>query len=207
MDAIHSLLTLIDQLLGPNGCPWDQKQTLDSSRTYILEEAAELIDAINTKDREEIQEELGDLLFVVLFVARLAEKEQVTTLSKGAASVAEKLIRRHPHVFGDAKQLTPDEVVTQWHEIKKREKKPPSNPLDKIPKSLPSLSRAAELIKACQKQKIDYSLPKEKNHEEKIGLELFALVQKALKADVDPELALRNVVAQVDDSVGRHPRF
>jgi MazG family protein len=203
MDAIHSLLQLIDQLLGPKGCPWDQKQTLESSRTYLLEEAAEVIEAIDLKDSDLIEEELGDLLFVVLFLARLAEKEKVTNLSSAVQGVKDKLIRRHPHVFGQTKDLTPEQVLEQWHEIKKKEKehKPPQHPLDKIPRTLPALSRAAEVLKTLQKHEIKPVFAEDPQPESQIGEKLLACAAEALEKEVDPELALRKVLSQLESSV------
>lgn len=122
MEKIKQLIDVIDQLMGPEGCPWDQKQTTKSVIKDLIEEANEVKEAIEKQDHQNLEEELGDVLFVVLFLARLAEKEKLTTLDKVTSGIVEKLIRRHPHVFHEKKKLTEDEVLAQWKEIKKKEK-------------------------------------------------------------------------------------
>lgn len=198
MDAIDALLQVIDQLLSPDGCPWDRKQTLHSCRTYVLEEAAEVVEAIDLKDGKALCEELGDLLFNVFFLSRLAEKEKVTDLNTIVLKIKEKLIRRHPHVFHEKKSLDEKEVVSQWHEIKKGEKEL-LNPFHAIPKSLPALSRALALIKTCKKQKIPLPELSSKDREGDLGLSLFNAVKKAEEEEINPELALRKVVTEIMD--------
>lgn len=122
-DLIKELLKIIDLLLGPEGCPWDRKQTLLSMRASLMEEAGELVEAIDSGEKNNIVEEIGDLFFVVLFLARLAEKEGKGSVNEALQSINEKLIRRHPHIFGEEKkQLTEEEVLRQWQQIKAQEK-------------------------------------------------------------------------------------
>src|SRR5665647_1517745 len=106
MDAVAPLLKILDTLLGPGGCEWDRKQTLSSIKADLLEEACEVIDAIDKSDGTDIKEELGDLLFVVLFLCRLAEKEKFSNLTGIIEGICEKLNRRHPHNFGEKQNLT-----------------------------------------------------------------------------------------------------
>lgn len=197
MKEIDKLLDIIEQLLAPEGCPWDKEQTLMSMRPLLLEEAAELIDAINLNDSLKIEEELGDLLFVVLFLGFLAAKEQKSSLKKATDRVNEKLIRRHPHIFGEAKVSNTEDVLQQWEEIKKQEKQGAVHcPIGRIPNSLPALARAQEILKAMKKRSIDLQENPPASLEEEIGQELLKLVKKSLEAGVDAEQALRRVLLQ-----------
>lgn len=123
MKEFDELKDVIEKLLAPNGCPWDREQTLMTMRKSLLEETKEVIEAIDLNDNEKIEEELGDLFFNVLFMSRLAEKEGRCTIGAILKHIIAKLIRRHPHVFGDAKVETAEDVIKQWNEIKKSEKK------------------------------------------------------------------------------------
>lgn len=132
-------------------CPWDRKQRLDDCRGYLLEEAHELLAAIEARDADEIREELGDLAFLVAFTARIAEDEGFAPLDEAIETVIEKMIRRHPHVFGDAVAEHPDDVVANWTRIKREEKRakapgeaPPSI-FDGLPRALPALLRAERM--------------------------------------------------------------
>lgn len=195
MDAIDDLLNSIDALLGPGGCPWDQKQTLSSVKHDMLEETAELIDAIQEENGAMIQEELGDLLFLVLFFSRLSEKEKYGTLHQIAKGINEKLIRRHPHVFKERKELSSDQVLEQWHEIKQQEKKERKSPFDKIPKSLPALSQAKEYLKIAKKHQLQIPHPSIEDSESELGKQIFEMVEKASSLGLDPELALRRWIS------------
>ena len=194
------LCTILDTLLGPEGCPWDQKQTLQSLKEYVLEETCELIDAIEENDSDEMKEELGDLFFNVVFLAKVATKEGHFTLEETLQTISDKLIRRHPHIFAGGEKLnTPDEVLAQWEVIKKQEKSEGKKSIGGIPKSLPALSRAKKLLSKMKKAKfeakfVDNFVDKNKPEGDEIGIELFELVEKAVKLGIDPELALRKVV-------------
>ena len=115
---MDELIEVAETLMGPEGCFWDKKQTIHSIQAYFLEEAYEVLEAIDSGDQEKIIEELGDLLYVIIFCAKIAEKEKKFLLKDVFLSVKEKLIRRHPHVFGDAKIETIDELSKQWERIK-----------------------------------------------------------------------------------------
>lgn len=114
---------IIARLRAPDGCPWDRKQTAESLRKSLLEECNEAIAAIDNKDEENLCEELGDVLLVLGMIARIKEEEGKFNISDVLSGVNEKLIRRHPHVFGDAKASTPEEVLKLWNQVKEEEKK------------------------------------------------------------------------------------
>lgn len=209
MDAFEELINVIDRLLGPEGCPWDREQTMSSIRHYLLEEASELIDAIDLEDNEHIKEELGDLFFHVLFLSRLAEKENRFHLNDVIKTLTKKLIRRHPHVFGETKVTTSDEVLHQWEQIKKKEKgnSQPKSVLDGIPKSLPALARAAKVIKKIKKtafQKVPFF--KEIEDEEELGSLLWRLVADAENKGLDAEQALRKILAEQEKAFRKFER-
>jgi MazG family protein len=140
------LLEVADRLLGPNGCPWDREQTLFTLQPYLLEELHELIEAIDSLDGDKISEELGDVFYALVFVAKLGEKEELFSLTDALKAVTKKLIRRHPHVFGHVKAETSEEIIRNWEQIKQTEYKERKNILDGIPSTLPALSRAQKMI-------------------------------------------------------------
>ena len=118
---MEELQQILDTLLGENGCPWDKKQTHESMKPYLLEEAGEVIDAIDTEDMRALQEELGDVLLQVVFHAKLAEKAGHFNFSDVLRGLCEKLVRRHSHVFGDDIAVTEEEVLRLWKENKRKE--------------------------------------------------------------------------------------
>lgn len=123
MKNFNDLINLADTLLGPQGCPWDKEQTLDTLKKYILEEANEVVQAIDNKDFDNLKEELGDVLFNIIFMSKLAEQNKRFDINDVIDGVSKKLVRRHPHIFGDKKASTAQEVKEVWAEIKKEEKK------------------------------------------------------------------------------------
>lgn len=196
MQQIDQLITILDTLLGPDGCPWDKKQTLASIKEDLMEEACEVLDAIDAKDPEAITEELGDLFFAVLFLCKLAEKENCGPVSGIIQGISDKLIRRHPHVFHVKTELTEDEHKKQWEEIKNGEKKVPRHPLERIPKSLPALARAMEILHAAKK--LDWEIPDgdASDPELEVGNALFELAKDACKKGINPEFALRRALSK-----------
>lgn len=147
-EAIIRLADLVSRLRGPGGCPWDAQQTEDTIRMYLLEEAYEVLDAVERGLWDEICAELGDLLFQIVFLARLAEEKRAFDLADIVEGVTEKMIRRHPHVFGSAQAETPEEVAENWAIIKREEKcgdKTGGNDLSAVPDGLPALLRAHRL--------------------------------------------------------------
>ena len=144
--AIQDLLKVMSRLRSPTGCPWDREQDHRSLRWHAVEEVYELMDAIEAGDDHEMMEELGDLLLQVVFHCQLAKERGAFDFDKAVRHVTEKLIRRHPHVFGDAKAKTVDAVWAQWDRIKKAEKQGTRHErpsaLDGVPRHLPALLRA-----------------------------------------------------------------
>lgn len=145
------LLAIVDRLRAPDGCPWDRKQTVASMAKYVLEEGHELVDAIERNDDASTVEEAGDLLMVIAMIARIASEEQRFDLARAAEVVADKLVRRHPHVFGDAEAKDAEAVLVNWEAIKQREredKAEDSSALAGLPLALPALQRAQ---RTCEK--------------------------------------------------------
>src|SRR5580693_3453460 len=162
--AINDLLAVMARLRGPGGCPWDREQDHKTLRFHAVEEVYELMDAIDAGDDHEMMEELGDLLLQVVFHCQLAKERGAFDFEKTTRHVVEKLIRRHPHVFGDAKAKTVDAVWAQWEQIKKTEKQGTRHErpsaLDGVPAHLPALLRAEKLVKKARKAGL---LPKKSN--------------------------------------------
>lgn len=163
MEELRRLIETVHRLRAPGGCPWDRAQTHQSLRQYLIEEAYEVLDAIDrvgsTEDlkrpevREPFREELGDLLMQVLLHSEMASEEGAFNIHDVARGLDEKLIRRHPHVFGEAKADSADAALTNWEKLKAEEKakKPDASVLDGVPRGLPSLQRAARVIEKVTK--------------------------------------------------------
>jgi len=153
--AIKDLLKVMARLRSPTGCPWDREQDHMSLRFHAVEEVYELMDAIEAGDDQEMLEELGDLLLQVVFHCQLARERRAFDFEKVARSITDKLIRRHPHVFGDLKVKDVDQVWANWEKIKHAEKHGTKHArpsaLDGIPKHLPALLRAEKLVKKARK--------------------------------------------------------
>lgn len=146
--ALGRLLTIVDRLRGPNGCPWDKKQTVESMAPHLVEEAFEALEAIETGTDRDMAEEAGDVLMVVTLIARIAQDAGRFDLATAADAVSEKLVRRHPHVFGDLTVDGADEVLRNWEAIKKSErteKREDDSALAGVPRALPALQRASRL--------------------------------------------------------------
>lgn len=154
----EDLLGIIRMLRGENGCPWDKAQTHESLRPCMMEEAAELLASIRIYDQtgnpENMCEELGDVLLQVVMHAQIASEEGLFTMADVVDEVSRKMVRRHPHVFGAGEADTPEEVLTNWEEIKRKEKKDKNwieSPLREIPRELPALTRASKVLKKIDK--------------------------------------------------------
>jgi tetrapyrrole methylase family protein/MazG family protein len=141
---IDRLLDIMRQLRAPDGCPWDREQTLDSLKSNLIEETYEVIDAIESGDRDELRGELGDLLLQVVFQAQICDEAGQFAFDDIVNGIADKLVRRHPHVFGDVQAATSGEVLQNWEKIKKTEKggDTPRSLVEGIPRHLPALSKA-----------------------------------------------------------------
>jgi MazG family protein len=143
-DAIKALIALVESLRGDHGCPWDRKQTPKTMLIYLIEEMYELADAIESDCVEEVREELGDVLFHIIFITRLFQEKGKFSIYDVARDITEKMIRRHPHVFGTVRINNTDEIRQNWHQIKQDEKKHTikESVLDSVPAKLPALMRA-----------------------------------------------------------------
>ncbi len=188
MDEFKRLLEIADKLLGPNGCPWDLEQTFFTLQPYLLEETHELIEAIDAKDPNKISEELGDVLYALVFIAKLGEKEHSFALKDSIRNVGEKLVRRHPHIFANTKISSTDDVLKNWEEVKKKEGK--KSPIDNIPPTLPALARAQKVIHKLRRAKS--SIVEEKISDD-IGQKIWDLVKEAEAEGIDAESALRRI--------------
>lgn len=182
--AIDRLLTVMARLRSPTGCPWDREQDHRSLRFHAVEEVYELIDAIEAGDDLEMAEELGDLLLQVVFHCQLARERGAFDFEQVARRIEEKLIRRHPHVFGDASAKTVEAVWTQWEQIKKAEKHGTKHArpsaLDGIPKHLPALLRTEKLVKKARKAKLLPAVkPRSRGNKAALAGRLFDLVAEA----------------------------
>jgi tetrapyrrole methylase family protein/MazG family protein len=145
---LKELLSLIKTLRAPDGCPWDRKQKQEDIGKYILEEAYEVIESLEKKDQQALKEELGDLLFQILFLAEMGEEAGTFSLDDVMAGIREKMIRRHPHVFGDTKANTVEDVKVNWQRIKNKERSTKNieeNLFGSIPRALPALQRAQKI--------------------------------------------------------------
>ena len=197
--AINDLIEGMEQLRAPDGCPWDREQDHKSIRFHAVEEVYELIDAIEMDDDDEMLEECGDLLLQVVFHCQLAKERNAFDFEKAARSITDKLIRRHPHVFGDSKADNVDAVWVQWEKIKREEKKGTQHErpsvLDGIPRHLPALQRAEKLVKKARKNgltKIPLAKPiKQRYTKASLSKELFALAEYAQNKGWQPEALLR----------------
>jgi XTP/dITP diphosphohydrolase len=185
---LERAVEVMDRLRSPGGCPWDAEQTHASLARYLLEETYEVLEAIETADRALLREELGDLLLQVLFHARVAEEEpDPYSIEDVAADLVDKLIRRHPHVFGSVPTSDAATLNETW-ERQKIEEKGRTSAVDGVPLAQPSLALAAKLIARARRAGLDV-VP---DSDDEIGERLFAVVRDAVAAGVDPEGALRH---------------
>jgi XTP/dITP diphosphohydrolase len=206
---LEQAVAVVDRLVSPGGCPWDAKQTHRSLARFLLEETYEALDAIAADDPALLREELGDVLFQVLFHARLGHDlppGERFSIDDVAADAVAKLTRRHPHVFADVTVSGADEVVANWDEIKRSEKNRTSV-TDGIPLAQPALALAAKLVERSIRAgvEVEYAAPRgvagEAGGEAEIGARLFALAAEATQAGIDPELALRAAALRFAEAV------
>ena len=212
MREISSLTRIMARLRGPKGCPWDRKQNHRTLRPMILEEVYELLEAIDQGDDHALREELGDVLLHIIFHAQLARERKAFDFRAVARELAEKLVRRHPHVFGRERIATPSQVLKRWHQLKQEEKPTRRSSLDGVPRHLPALLRAQNLQKRAARVGFDWPDPSRgipaKIREElrelgrtrgrgpafarELGDLLFTLVNLARHRKVDAESACRD---------------
>ncbi len=216
---IEKLTALMERLRGQDGCPWDREQTLESLAPFIIEEAYEVVAAIDSGSEGEIREELGDLLFQIIFVAEICRGKGQFDMGAVIDGSVEKMIRRHPHVFGDAKAHTADDVLKHWADIKSKEPKAKADEgrLSGVPEALPALLRAHKVSEKAAKagfdwkdvrhvmEKVDEELEEFKtavysedarDMEEEIGDILFTIVNAARFLEINPEDALRKTIGK-----------
>ena len=213
------LVQLMERLRREGGCPWDRKQTIETLKPYLIEETYELVDAIESKEPGQIREELGDLLFQVVFLTRICQDNGWFGIDEVIEQVHRKMVRRHPHVFGESSAETAEEVLVNWNKIKAMEKagKGRKSVTDDIPQKLPALRRAFRLQRKVAMvgfdwtriedvlAKVDEELGElrqgigEQNQdsiEEEIGDLLFSVVNTARFLHIDAENALNKTIAK-----------
>jgi MazG family protein len=220
-ERFERLVGIMQRLRAPSGCPWDREQNFDTIKPYLLEETYEVFDAIDQRDWSGLAEELGDLMLQAVFFAQMASEEGKFRIDDSLDAISEKLIRRHPHVFGDGTAKTSDDVKRRWDEIKADEKKDKGKPqlgrLDSVSRQLPALVEAQQISSKAAAVGFDWENPGqvlEKLDEEllelagarvsgtpaeiegEIGDLLFVLVNLARFFKVDPEQALRKTNAK-----------
>lgn len=222
-DQIHAgglsgLVQVVDRLLGPSGCPWDIAQNHQTLKKYLLEESYELFEAIDSDDREAMLEELGDVLLQPLMHSQIRRRDGDWGIEEVAREITDKLIRRHPHVFGEESADTPEQVLKNWDAIKRQEKgAEPASILAGIPSSMPALMLAMEVSKRAARAGFEWSDIDgvwDKFHEEEqefrtalesgsqeeqmaeLGDLLFTVVNLARWAKIDPEDSLRQMVSR-----------
>jgi XTP/dITP diphosphohydrolase len=195
VSQLDRAVEIMDRLRSPGGCPWDAEQTHRSLARYLLEEAYEVLEAIETDDLALLREELGDLLLQVLFHARIAQElppGQAFGIDDVAGDLADKLVSRHPHVFAGAATGDADELNEAWEQRKIAEKGRTSV-ADGVPVNQPALALAAKLVSRARRAGLADVAPAGSGPQDEIGLRLFAVVQDAVAAGVDAESALRGV--------------
>lgn len=222
MATLSEFLDIVAKLRDPNGgCPWDLKQNFDTMLPHLLEESYEVAEAIHTQDRSALREELGDLLLQVVFLSQLAKEEGSFTFQDVLDDIHDKLIYRHPHVFGDVKACNSEEALASWEAQKANDAKHQAHNsiLDDLPFALPALTRAHKMQKRCAKIGFDWDNPNDvfakveeelaevraemtacnaEKLEEELGDLLFASVNLCRHHDVDAESALRNANAKFE---------
>jgi len=223
MRTFEDLVAIMDRLRDPGGCPWDREQTYATLRGFLIEECYEVVDALDRADRPALCEELGDLLFQIVFLARLAREDRAFSAADVVEGVAAKMVRRHPHVFGDDTASNAAEVLVRWEEIKKTEKRDAgtseaeASVLSGVPPALPALVKAQRLGAKAARVGFDWrqdddvlakldeestelraavaSRDREQIREE-IGDALFTLAMLARRLDVDADEALSGANAK-----------
>ena len=204
--AIDDLLRVMVKLRSPTGCPWDREQDHRSLRFHAVEEVYELMDAIEADDDHEMAEELGDLLLQVVFHCQLARERGAFDFAKVCRQLVAKLIRRHPHVFGDSKAQTVDAVWAQWEKIKRAEKHGTkhqrASALDGIPRHLPALLRAEKLVKKARQANLLSEVRRAvKKSKAAIGGALLQLAAAAQQSGWSAEEILRTRIQKLERSL------
>jgi XTP/dITP diphosphohydrolase len=204
---LQRLVEVMDTLRSPGGCPWDAEQTHESLLKYLLEESYEFIEAVENGNRIDMREELGDVLLQVYFHARMAEDHPADpfTIEDVAEGIADKLIRRHPHVFAGLKVSGSEEVLENWEEIKKKEKGRTS-PVDGVALSQPALPLLEKLLYRAEKFNVHVDTPQAnaleaRADESAVGQALHAVIAWAHSNGIDAEAALRKEAIRVSNQI------
>jgi MazG family protein len=212
--TFDDLVRLMTTLRGPDGCPWDRKQTLPDLKPYVIEEAYEVVDAIDRDDRAALLEEIGDLLLEAVFVAEITREEGTFDIYDSVTAIHDKLVRRHPHVFADVEASDAEQVLVNWEKLKRDERKAENKSvLSGVPQSLPALLKASRLTEKAARVGFDWrrtddvfdKLDEElgelraavaagdaQNIHEEIGDVLFTIANIARKVNVSAEEALQS---------------
>jgi XTP/dITP diphosphohydrolase len=205
---LEQLIAVMAQLRAPGGCAWDADQTHASLVRYLIEETYELVDAIESGNREELIEELGDVLYQVLFHSDIAAHTpgEDFSIEDVAAHMTAKMVGRHPHVFGQAQAHTADEVVAVWDEVKRVEKSSRTSVLDGVPQAMPALLLADKLLGKATKLGVSPKIPDaaaelDVDSEHQLGQLLLAIVSTARDNGLDAERALRGALRELQDDI------
>lgn len=206
VSSLDELIATVAHLRGPNGCPWDAEQTHESLVRYLIEETHELVDAIEDGGRDELIEELGDVLYQVILHSDLAAATlgEEFTIQDVAAALNAKLIGRHPHVFGDREAETAEDVVAFWDELKAAEKPHRTSVLDGVPMGMPALLLADKIIGKAEKFELfeaEEFTPFELEDEDELGAMLLLTVRSARLAGLDAERALRSALRGLQQDI------
>lgn len=186
LPEFQRLCEVIARLRSPTGCPWDRQQTMKTIKPYTLEETYELLEAIDSDDNSAIQEELGDVLLQVILDAQIAADEARFAITDVVRQIADKMVRRHPHVFGDVQAETPDQVRSNWYALKRKEKPARESQLDGIPVALPELARAARIT--ARAAAVGYDFPDRRMLFDKLQEELTELAQELFGSSQIPHV-------------------
>jgi len=211
LDAFKRLLTIMDELR--EQCPWDRKQTLESLRNLTIEETYELADAILEKDLEGVKEEIGDIMLHMVFYAKIADEKGAFDIADALETVCEKLVKRHPHIYGDLEVADEEEVKKNWEQLKLQEGK--KSVLSGVPRSLPAMVKAYRMQEKTSKVGFEWETPEQvwdkveeemqefretlqetenqEKREEEFGDILFSLINYARFQNIDPETALERI--------------
>jgi XTP/dITP diphosphohydrolase len=206
---LDELVAVMARLRGPGGCPWDADQSHESLVQYLIEETYELVEAIETGNRDDMLEELGDVLYQVLFHADIAAHTpgEDFDIQDVAAQMTAKMVGRHPHVFGDRVAETPDAVMEFWEDLKRTEKPSRTSVLDGIPQAMPSLALADKLLGRAEKVgllELEGAGGVSVESEDELGALLLAIVASAKSNGLDAERALRSTLRELQGEIREH---
>jgi MazG family protein len=212
--SFDELFHLMQRLRGPDGCPWDRKQTLPDLKPFVIEEAYEVVDAIDRDDRAALKEEIGDMLLEAVFIAEITREEGTFDIYDSITAIHDKLVRRHPHVFGDVEADDAEQVLVNWEKLKSEERKAENKGvLSGVPASLPALLKASRLTEKAARVGFDWRRTEDvfekleeevgelreaiasggqEQVQEELGDLLFTIVNAARKLNVNPEEALQS---------------